>query len=96
METTDINISELVAENERLKKDNPKLKITPEIISFVKQNVRLHPTIKLWELSKLVDKQFKVKLSDHFIYNILHQSKITRKRLKNKYYPEKKSKNKMI
>ena len=74
----------------RKERDNPKLKITPDIISFVKQNVRLHPTITLWELSKLVDKQFKVKLSDHSIYNILHQSKITRKRLKNKYYPEKK------
>jgi len=75
---------------DRKKRDNHKLKITPEMISFVKQNVGLHPTITLWELSKLVDEQFKVKLSDHSIYNILHQSKITRKRLKNKYYPEKK------
>lgn len=74
----------------RKERDNPKLKITPEIISFVKRNVRLQPTVTLWKLSKLVYKQFKVKLSDHSIYNILHQSKITRKRLKNKYYPEKK------
>jgi transposase len=74
----------------RKDRDNPKLKITPEIILFVKKNVKLHPTITLWKLSKLVDKQFKVKLSDQSIFNILHQNKITRKRLKNKYYPEKK------
>ena len=35
-------------------------------------------------------KHFSIKLSDHTIYNILHHNKITRKRLKNKYYPEKK------
>jgi transposase len=75
---------------ERKPRNNKDLKITPQIVSFVKQNVRIQPTITLWELSKLVDKQFSIKLSDHTIYNILHQNKITRKRLKNKYYPEKK------
>ncbi len=75
---------------ERKSRNNKDLKITPEIVSFVKQNIRFHPTITLWELSKLVDKHFNIKLSDHTIYNILHQNKITGKRLKNKYYPEKK------
>ena len=34
--------------------------------------------------------KYKIKLSDHSIYNILHQNKITRKKLRSKYYPEKK------
>lgn len=43
----------------------------------------------LWELSKLVNHTYKVKLTDKSIYNILTKHKITRKRLRNKYYPEK-------
>ena len=44
----------------------------------------------MWELSKLVDDKYKVKLNDKSIYNILHKHKLTRKRLRSKYYPEKK------
>jgi hypothetical protein len=46
----------------RKPRNNKDLKIIPDIVSFVKQNVRLHPTITLWELSKLVDKHFSIKL----------------------------------
>ena len=64
-------------------------KITPEIISFVKSYVKIYPTTTLWEFSKLINDKYKIKLSDHSIYNILHSNKITRKKLRSKYYPEK-------
>ena len=67
-----------------------KEKITPEITTFVKQYVKLYPTTTLWEFSKLINDKYKVKLSDHSIYNILQSNKITRKKLRSKYYPEKK------
>jgi len=66
------------------------LKITPEIEKFVKNYVKKYNTTTLWELSKLVDDKYKVKLNDKSIYNILHKHKLTRKRLRSKYYPEKK------
>ena len=66
------------------------MKITPKIEKFVKDYVRKYNTTTLWELSKLVKDEFKVHLSDTSIYNILHKHKITRKRLRSKYYPEKK------
>lgn len=55
-------------------------------------NVKFGVDIKfpLWELSKLVDEKFKVRLNDKSVYNILHKHKLTRKRLRGKYYPEKK------
>ena len=66
------------------------LKITPEIEKFVKEYVRKYNTTTLWELSKLVNEKFKVHLTDMSIYNILHKHNLTRKRLRSKYYPEKK------
>ena len=57
---------------------------------FVKDYVRKYNTTTLWKLSKLVDEKFKVSLNDKSIYNILHKYKLTRKRLRSKYYPEKK------
>ena len=75
---------------DRKKRYNKPLKITPEIATFVKQYVKLYPTTTLWEFSKLINDKYKVKLSDHSIYNILQSNKITRKKLRSKYYPEKK------
>jgi transposase len=75
---------------DRKKRYNKPLKITPEIGTFVKQYVKLYPTTTLWEFSKLINDKYKVKLSDHSIYNILQSNKITRKKLRSKYYPEKK------
>lgn len=69
---------------------NRNLKITPEIEKFVKEYVRKYNTTTLWELSKLVNEKFKVHLTDTSIFNILHKHKLTRKRLRSKYYPEKK------
>jgi hypothetical protein len=66
------------------------LAITQKIEKFVKDYIRKYNTTTLWELSKLVKDEFTVHLSDTSIYNILHKHKITRKRLRSKYYPEKK------
>jgi len=66
------------------------LKITPEVEDFVKKYIRKYNTTTLWELSKLVDEKYKIKLSDSSIHNILSNNKITRKRVRSKYYPEKK------
>ena len=74
----------------RKTRKNHNLKITPEIEKFVKEYVRKYNTITLWELSKLVNEKYKVHLTDMSIYNILHKHKLTRKRLRSKYYPEKK------
>ena len=74
---------------DRKKRDNKPLKITPEITTFIKKYVKLYPTTTLWEFSKLINDKYKVKLSDHSIYNILQSNKITRKKLRSKYYPGK-------
>ena len=71
-------------------RNNKNLKITPDIIDFIQKYVKLYPTITLWELSKLVYNNYNIKLSDMSIYNILQSNKITRKKLRSKYYPEKK------
>jgi transposase len=73
----------------RKTRKNKNTKITPEIEKFVKQQINKYSTMTLWELSKLVNHTYKVKLTDKSIYNILTKHKITRKRLRNKYYPEK-------
>lgn len=70
-------------------RNSHNLKITPEIEKFVKEYVRKYPTTTLWEYSKLVNEKFNVSLSDKSIYNILHKNKISRKRVRSKYYPEK-------
>ena len=51
-------------------RENKPLKITPEIITFIKNYVKLYPTTTLWEFSKLINDKYKVKLSDHSIYNL--------------------------
>jgi len=73
----------------RKTRKNHNLKITPEIEKFVKENVKIQPTTTLWEFSKLVNEKFGVQLTDRSIYTILNKHKITRKRLRSKYYPEK-------
>jgi len=47
----------------RKTRKNHNLKITPEIEKFVKDYVRKYNTTTLWELSKLVDEKFKVRLN---------------------------------
>jgi transposase len=73
----------------RKTRKNRNLKITPDIEKFVKDYVKKYPTTTLWEYSKLIKEKFGVQLSDISIYNILHKHKITRKRVRSKYYPEK-------
>ena len=73
----------------RKTRKNHNLKITPEIENFVKEQVKRDPTTTLWEYSKLVNDEFNVILTDRSINNILNRMKITRKRLRSKYYPEK-------
>jgi putative transposase len=74
----------------RKTRKNSNLKITPEIEKFVKDYVKKYPTTTLWEYSKLIKEKYNTELSDKSIYNILHKHKITRKRVRSKYYPEKK------
>ena len=45
--------------------------------------MRKYRTTTLWKLN------FIIHLTDSSIYNILNKHKITRKRLRSKYYPEK-------
>jgi putative transposase len=73
----------------RKTRKNRNLKITPEIEKFVKDYVKKYPTTTLWEYSKLIKEKYNIELSDKSIYNILHKHKITRKRVRSKYYPEK-------
>jgi transposase len=73
----------------RKTRKNHNLKITPEIERFIKEQVKRDPTTTLWEYSKLVNDKFNVILTDRSINNILNRMKITRKRLRSKYYPEK-------
>jgi len=54
----------------------------------VKQYVKSYPTTTLWEFSKLINDNFGIQLSDMSIHNIMRSQKITRKRVRNKYYPE--------
>ena len=74
---------------QRKTRKNHNLKITPEIEKYIKEYVRKYPTTTLWEYSKLVNEKFGVHLTDRSIYTILYNNKITRKRLRSKYYPEK-------
>uniref|UniRef100_A0A6C0D7R9 Tc1-like transposase DDE domain-containing protein n=1 Tax=viral metagenome TaxID=1070528 RepID=A0A6C0D7R9_9ZZZZ len=73
----------------RKTRKNHNLKITPEIEKFVKEYIRKYPTTTLWEFSKLINEKYNIHLTDRSVYNILNKHKITRKRLRNKYYPEK-------
>ncbi len=73
----------------RKTRKNRNLKITPEIEKYIKEYVKKYPTTTLWEYAKLIKEKFGVQLSDRSIYNILHKHKITRKRIRSKYYPEK-------
>jgi transposase len=73
----------------RKTRKNKDIKVTPKIVKFIKEYVKKYPTTTLWEFSKIVNKEFKIRLTDKTIYNILHRNKITRKRLRSRYYPEK-------
>ena len=73
----------------RKTRDNKNLKITDEIVKFVKEQLKKNAMTTLWEYSKLVYDKFKIELSDMSIYNILHNNKLTRKRVRSKFYPEK-------
>lgn len=70
--------------------DIKQIRISKEIEAYVLSLVKKSSTITLWELSELVNKKYKVKLNDKTIHNILKKYKITRKRVRSKYYPEKK------
>ena len=65
-------------------------KITNNIKKYVLELVKKNVNITLWELSKLVNIKYKIWLNDKTIFNILKKYKITRKRVRSKYYPEKK------
>jgi transposase len=83
-----IKIYKIHGNVKRKKRTNKNLKITDNINKFVKDYTKKYPTTTLWDLSKLVKKKYKINLSDSSIHNIFERNKITRKRLRNKYYPE--------
>lgn len=62
-------------------------KITNDIENYVLELVKKNVNITLWELSKLVNIKYKIWLNDKTIFNILKKYKITRKRVRSKYYP---------
>ena len=68
---------------------NKPYKITNEITKYVLLLVKKNVNITLWEIANLIKKKFNVDLTDHSVFRILKKNKITRKRLRNKYYPEK-------
>lgn len=65
-------------------------KLTKDIEKYVLSLVKANVNITLWEISKLAEEKYKEHLNDKTIFNILKKNKITRKRLRDKYYPEKK------
>ena len=69
---------------------NKKLKITLPIMNFVKEEIEKKPTLTLIDLTKMIKDKFKVELSDRSITTIFNDLGITRKRVREKYYPEKK------
>jgi transposase len=83
-----IKIYNMQGNVKRKKRTNKNLKITDNINKFVKDYTKKYPTTTLWDLSKFVKKKYKINLSDSSIHNIFERNKITRKRLRNKYYPE--------
>ena len=66
-------------------------KITNDITKYVLSLVKKNVNITLWEIENLVKDKFNVSLTDHSIFRILKKNKITRKRLRDKYYPEKRA-----
>ena len=73
----------------RKTRKNKDIKVTLKIVKFIKEYVKKYPTTTLWEFSKIVNKEFKIRLTDKTLHNILHRNKNTRKRLRSRYYPEK-------
>lgn len=64
-------------------------KITNDITKYVLSLVKKNVNITLWEIANLVKDKFNTSLTDQTIFRILKKNKITRKRLRDKYYPEK-------
>ena len=81
---------EETGELERKVRESSRLKITDDIIKFVKENIEKLPTITLTELVGAVETKFKITLSLMSIYRIAKEINYTRKRVREKYYPEKK------
>jgi transposase len=68
-----------------------RYKVTKEIIKFVKEHLKDKPNATLQQLRKLIKKKFKVDLHHTTVYKILKEElNITRKKLRKRYYPEKK------
>ena len=68
--------------------------VTDDIIKFIKEQIRKEPTIILTQLKKLVKNKFKVDLTKMTIYRVINDNNITRKKLRKRYYPQKKDEKK--
>ena len=79
---------EETGELKRKLRENKNLKLTPEIIDYVKELSIKNPTYTLQEYAEFVRDKFKIEITYRSMYNVLHFLKITRKRVRVKYYPE--------
>ena len=77
-------------ELKRKERYNKKLKITLPMMNFVKEEIEKKPTLTLIDLIKMVKDKFNIEFSDRSITTIFQDLGITRKRVREKYYPEKK------
>ena len=70
--------------------------MTDDIIKFIKEQIRKEPIIILTQLKKLVKNKFKVDLTKMTIYRVINDNNITRKKLRKRYYPQKKDEKKEL
>jgi len=65
--------------------------ITKEILSFIKNLIKINPAITLSKIRKKINKEHTVKISISYLFYIIkYKLNITHKQLRQKYYPEKK------
>ena len=74
----------------RKKSKRKPYKITNRIEKYILLMISRNKTLTLQELANLVKSAFNITLTEMTVYRILHKHKITRKRVRNKYYPESK------
>ena len=68
-------------------------KITSNIRKFIKDKLKSNPTLVLTELVKLVKDTYGLEVHHSSIYHTIDKLNITRKRIRKRYYPEKKLEN---
>lgn len=66
--------------------------ITDELTNFIKQYIYKYPNVILKELKRQIKKELELKISKTYLFYIIkHKLNMTRKKLRKKYYPDKKN-----